>query len=465
MTDFDSMDTPKLPDPPDCGFCNSFNKRNNLESTVRMHCGICDGCLVSDYKNLEKYDRHLLNSTGVAMESNLAVNRHMKSFGSFQFICCKCTPTKNTSSKNIEEIITAKFEELRFDMKTSINGLKSDIEFMNKDITAVKTSTIANHSKLITELQSAVSDLKSNTATLSPPRRRKRALSGGSVALPIPTYAATIQSCMVSATPAVSKSSAPVVTKERIFDHSKPADNVHSKAKLVLHSESYDENTLKKILMQNVKENFETKVLKDRVNLLFKSFNGALEAKKELEMNIENLKLGKPVIENMNKVDLVGIPYQVSKEIAAQNLVRENPRYGFIIMDDDNCSVYSKCNPNLYLTVIDVVKCKNSNFFRVLTRMSNELVTMTDDFPLKLLTAVTHKYVLPKKRQCFNCQSYGHIAAKCTSVTVCGKCASTEHSTGDCTSKIFKCINCINCAQPNFDHPAYSRICPSYCAT
>ena len=167
----------------------------------------------------------------------------------------------------------------------------------------------------------------------------------------------------------------------------------------------------------------------------------------------------------MNKVDLVGIPYQVSKEIATQNLVKENPRYGLVLMDDDHCSAYSKSNPNMYLTVIDVVKCKNSNFFRVLTRMSNELVAMTDELPLKLLTAVTHKYVLPKKRQCFNCQSYGHIAAKCTSVTVCGTCASTDHSTSNCTSQIFKCINCINCARPNFDHAAYSRQCPSYSAT
>ena len=315
--------------------------------------------------------------------------------------------------------------------------------------------------------QSAVSDLKSNAITLSPPRRRKRALSGGSVAPPAPSYAAAIDSCIVNRNPAVStvsKSSVPAVTKEGMFDKSEPGNNVCS-AKIVLHNESYDEEVLKKILTHDVEENFETKVLKDRVNLLFKTFNGALKAKKQLEKNIENLKLQKPVIKGMNKVDLVGIPYQVSKEIAAQNIVRENPRYGFVLMDDDSSSAYSKCNPNLYLTVIDVVKCKKSNFFRVLTKMSNELVTMTDNFPLKLLTAVTHKYVLPKKRQCFNCQSYGHIAAKCSSVTVCGKCASTDHSTSDCNSQIFKCINCINSAQPNFDHPAYSRQCPSYLAT
>ena len=47
-------------------------------------------------------------------------------------------------------------------MKTAITGLKSDIEFLNNEITAVKMGTVNNRSKLISELQSAVSDLKSN---------------------------------------------------------------------------------------------------------------------------------------------------------------------------------------------------------------------------------------------------------------------------------------------------------------
>ena len=179
------------------------------------------------------------------------------------------------SLKNIiEGIIAANFAELRSDMKLAITGLKRDIEFLNSEITAVKTSTVTNRSKLSRELQSAVSDLKSNAVTLSPPRRRKRALSGGSVALPAPTYASAIDSCINKnpAVSAVAKSSVPDVTKEWMFKKSESVNvNNVCRAKIVLHSESYDEDMLKKILMQNVKENYETKVLKDRVNLLFKT--------------------------------------------------------------------------------------------------------------------------------------------------------------------------------------------------
>lgn len=47
--------------------------------------------------------------------------------------------------------------------------------------------------------------------------------------------------------------------------------------------------------------------------------------------------------------------------------------------------------------------------------------------------------------RCFNCQSYGHRGAACTSPSICSRCAS-NHKTNDCTKKlqVFNCVNCVD---------------------
>src|ERR1044071_8203301 len=43
--------------------------------------------------------------------------------------------------------------------------------------------------------------------------------------------------------------------------------------------------------------------------------------------------------------------------------------------------------------------------------------------------------------QCFNCQGFGHIAAKCTATAKCRNCGAS-HSDKECTTKEPKCANC-----------------------
>ena len=58
-------------------------------------------------------------------------------------------------------------------------------------------------------------------------------------------------------------------------------------------------------------------------------------------------------------------------------------------------------------------------------------------------------------RQCFRCQSYGHIALSCTRQARCGKCAE-EHETLACTSNTVKCTHC---QEP---HYAWHKNCPRH---
>jgi hypothetical protein len=58
-------------------------------------------------------------------------------------------------------------------------------------------------------------------------------------------------------------------------------------------------------------------------------------------------------------------------------------------------------------------------------------------------------------RRCFKCQGYGHVLATCRAPKPsCGKCAG-PHLTRDCSSKVWKCVNCKG------DHQAGDRHCPS----
>jgi len=44
--------------------------------------------------------------------------------------------------------------------------------------------------------------------------------------------------------------------------------------------------------------------------------------------------------------------------------------------------------------------------------------------------------------RCYNCQRFGHHAAKCRGKTKCGNCASHDHTTKNCTVNECKCVNC-----------------------
>ena len=57
--------------------------------------------------------------------------------------------------------------------------------------------------------------------------------------------------------------------------------------------------------------------------------------------------------------------------------------------------------------------------------------------------------------RCFNCQKFGHIKANCIKKTTCQTCAE-DHNSTKCTASHNKCANC------NLDHPAHSKLCPTY---
>lgn len=65
--------------------------------------------------------------------------------------------------------------------------------------------------------------------------------------------------------------------------------------------------------------------------------------------------------------------------------------------------------------------------------------------------------------RCFNCQSFGHTAAKCENDMKCVKCAG-HHSIKDCTVSEIACANCLFAEDTDTDagHRADSTDCPTF---
>ena len=198
------------------------------------------------------------------------------------------------------------------------------------------------------------------------------------------------------------------------------------------------------------------------IDVLFKSFKDALNVKKMFDEKIENVNVKTPIRKNMKKLDVVGLPFCISKEEAMDAFVKDNPVLGLTLSSDDPCAALVPTNTDLFISVVEVKKCKESPQYRVLFRITEGLVGLLDGLSIKLMSCVLHYYILPDAIQCYKCSNFGHFSDKCKSPEVCAKCSSPSHKTKDCKSKVFKCINCVRNNFPNDNHPAYSHKCPCF---
>ena len=64
--------------------------------------------------------------------------------------------------------------------------------------------------------------------------------------------------------------------------------------------------------------------------------------------------------------------------------------------------------------------------------------------------------------QCYKCHEFGHRAMSCKRQTeICGKCASGDHTTANCTSTVLKCVNCKERPDDESKHEAWHVECPA----
>ena len=67
-------------------------------------------------------------------------------------------------------------------------------------------------------------------------------------------------------------------------------------------------------------------------------------------------------------------------------------------------------------------------------------------------------------KRCNNCQGFGHYYRNCpaANASVCANCGE-NHSTRECESNSYRCVNCVKSALPADDceHKATDQNCPS----
>ena len=191
--------------------------------------------------------------------------------------------------------------------------------------------------------------------------------------------------------------------------------------------------------------------------LLFHSYNDAEKTRKILQSRLNSDAIQKPRLKDMTKVDLVGIPYEISKEDAIASLIKDNQDFQFEHCSDDDC-ITVKNNPNCQMKVLSVDQCR-SGVYKLRVQVSKTLKDLIGNRKIRVLKCILHAFDVPWINICYNCQSFGHVSSNCTGDPICGKCAGA-HSTRDCDSSVSCCINCTKLGHENANHCTFSRTCP-----
>ena len=192
-------------------------------------------------------------------------------------------------------------------------------------------------------------------------------------------------------------------------------------------------------------------------DLLFKSYSDACKAKSVLDSKLKNCNIGQPKLNKLKRFNLVGLEFNMSLSEVTDSLVQENKWLNLERVSDD--TVIIKGDPKSVITIKKVVKCRNISSYMCHIFMSPN---MENSIGLKKLSLGYIKCKLYKqsmKRRCYRCQQSDHFAADCKNKVCCPRC-SLEHRAENCSSTVFKCINCVNGSKNKVDHPVYSMVCP-----
>ena len=336
---------------------------------------------------------------------------------------------------DLADLFECKFKEMDLKVNSSIGLLAADLADFKGNV-ACELQTMKMKEPSVSRPFNHVVSGPSGT----PPRKRKNAHPASTLppeSLPVPALpiAADSYKAVLKLDSADSISNATVL-KEMCIMKAKSGTNV---------------------------PDFQSKASKNGcIEVLFKSFQDALDTKSIFEEKLKKLEVKNPVRKNVKRIDLVGLPYAVSKEEALQALVKDNPQLGLSVCSDDPCSAVMSTNSDMFVSVFQVKKCRDSPNYCVLLHATDCFVNFIENVRIKLMSSVLHKYIQPNSVQCFSCHRFNHYADQCKFSPVCGKCASTAHKTSECTSDTYKCINCVRNNHHDNAHPAYFQKCPFY---
>ena len=409
---------------------------------VYPHCMFCNTCsLVNAHLDDSRSARNICAELDCGTTTMKDVNVHVQSLGKFIWSCHDCLnkiqvkePLVDPTTKCSDSDTPSWFNSFSTDMLNSVTDLKKNFDS--------QINTLANE---LNDIKSKLPSSNASTDDFASPERKRKAPGQAWSAIPANNvcHNTTLDSIALPPLPIVNSKQRPV-----------------GDAFINLGSNALGKNAIK-LLIDKDKEvpDFTSTIDKHgSTRLLFKNFSDAEKARNLLENQLNGAKIDKPILKHMTKIDLVGVPYCITKEEAITTLVRDNKDFNFEAISGDGYSIAVKNMPNCRMKVLSINRCK-SGLFKLRMCISRDLKNLIGDNKLKVLKTVVHLYDVPWINICYRCQVFGHKAKDCTSNIVCGKCAEA-HQTQDCESTQSCCNNCKILGYDDVAHHTFSRTCP-----
>ena len=193
------------------------------------------------------------------------------------------------------------------------------------------------------------------------------------------------------------------------------------------------------------------------IDVLFKSFNEAQNAKNILDKKLSDAVVSNPSLDGSKRFHLVGLTFEMSKSEVVQSIIDENHWLNLEKSSEDNIMI--KDDPFSIITVQDVKKCRNNEIFRVTVTLSKQLIASLGNRKISVGFSKCKLYEIPNHRRCYHCQRPGHLAKDCKNDVACSRC-SLNHKSNECSSTLLKCVNCTINGENNVNHASYSANCP-----
>ena len=181
------------------------------------------------------------------------------------------------------------------------------------------------------------------------------------------------------------------------------------------------------------------------------------ELKEKVSANSNNIEMKTPK-ENRPSVSIVGLSNKYEKEEVVELLQKQN--YFLAQFSESN-------DINEHIKVYAVKPLRgNQDVFQAFARVSPVIRQGFKTYNDKVTIGLSNCKIYDQYhvKRCNNCQEFGHFYKDCPNAEapVCAKCGK-NHSTKDCTSITFHCVNCAKAEIPDNEsqHRSDDPNCPS----
>ena len=420
----------------ECTTCSEAHIKFRTEVKSALHCFYCNACSLRniDFEHELAFDTVYNLALGVERAYIADEISEINSLGSFTWACSDC----HDKCKKL------------FEPKTQTEDVPVE---PSADVPKWFRSFSADISNQLLSLQSEVKSIKDSHQnhgfSASPPRKGMRSDAN--------TFAATLKDNLNSFPSNIAASGSGLGTPDPALSANTFAPDVKINVKKNVASSKA--NILRDLHMNrgSLPQFSGRKKFDGSVDVLVKNYEDASVVREMLEKKMNGVEISPAIPNRMKYCSLVGLGFEMSCKEATDALIEENRHWLKMVKLSDN-RIGLDGDPLALIEIMDVRHCKNIDF-KVNVKISPNMLASLGKRKLSIGHSLCRLYRFKHHRRCFQCQEVGHISTDCVKPIACSRC-SLEHSSQDCKSISFKCVNCSINNKDDTNHPSYSPICP-----